>query len=65
MRSYKDEWINWGIVTGLQSLLMMNHPHYSSQEILLVARAYGVEESLLHRLSYVPAAVEEIEESHP
>jgi hypothetical protein len=65
MRSYREEWINWGIVTGLQSILLMNHEHYSSREILLVARAYGVEEALLHRMSFVPATVEQIEESHP
>ena len=65
MRKYQDKWANWGIVTGLQSLLMLQYETYTAADILKIARMFQVETELLHRMSYVPATVEEIPESHP
>jgi hypothetical protein len=60
MRSYRDEWQEWGIVTGLQTLLMLQHENYTAEHILQVARMYGVDNQLLHRMSYVPPTIDEV-----
>jgi len=65
MRSYREEWIEWGITTALQSLLIMHRDTYTSADILSIARIYGVDDALLHRMSYCPDTVQEIQESHP
>lgn len=57
-RSYRDEWNEWGFVTALQNLLMYSEPPYSTQQIMLLARCYGVEEELIKRMSYVPDTLE-------
>ena len=57
-RSYRDEWNVWGFVTALQSLLMYGQAPYTTQDILTLARCYGVEEDLLKRMSYVPDSLE-------
>ena len=60
-RSYRDEWHNWGITTALQTLLMyMPKESYSIEDLMSVARLYGVEEQLLHRMSYVPDDLESL-----
>ena len=60
-RSYREEWIEWGITTSLQTLLMyMPKEYYSVEDLMSVARMYGVEEQLLHRMSYVPDDLESL-----
>jgi hypothetical protein len=61
-RSYRDEWQAWGIVTGLQTLLLNmqvdGKQTATTTDILLIARMYQVEEDLLQRMSYVPDDLE-------
>ena len=57
-RSYRDEWSEWGIVTALQTLLMYQKPPYTVEDLLNVAKMYGVEEQLIKRISYVPNSTE-------
>ena len=61
-RSYRDEWQSWGIVTGLQTLLLNmqvdGKQTASTTDILLIARMYQLEEDLLQRMSYVPDDLE-------
>ena len=58
-RSYRDEWNEWGFVTALQCLLMYGKPPYSTQDILTLAKCFGVDEQLLKRMSYVPDTLED------
>jgi len=62
-RSYVEEWQSWGIVTGLQTLLLNmqvdGKKTASTADILLIARMYRVEEDLLKRMSYVPDDLED------
>ena len=57
-RSYKEEWIAWGMATVLQSLLMYQKPPYTVQDLMNIARWYGVEEQLIDRMSYVPNSLD-------
>jgi hypothetical protein len=61
-RSYREEWQEWGIVTGLQILLLNMHVSKkevaSTADILLVARMFEAEDQLLRRMSYVPDDLE-------
>ena len=64
-RSYTEEWQSWGIVTGLQTLLMSmladGKNTATTADILLVARCYQLEEQLLHRMSYVADDLEPLD----
>ena len=58
MRSYRDEWSAWGITTALQTLVMYQQPPYSLEDVMNVARIYGVTDQLIERMSYVPDTIE-------
>jgi len=64
-RSYVEEWQSWGIVTGLQTLLLNmqvdGKETASTADILLTARMYQLEEDLLKRMSYVPDDLEDLD----
>ena len=64
-RSYREEQQSWGIVTGLQTLLLNmqvdGKQTADTADILLVARMYQLEEDLLKRMSYVPDDLEYLE----
>ncbi len=64
-RSYVEEWQSWGIVTGLQTLLLNmqvdGKETASTADILLIARMYQLEEDLLKRMSYVPDDLEDLD----
>ena len=64
-RSYVEEWQSWGIVTGLQTLLLNmqvdGKETASTADILLIARIYQLEEDLLKRMSYVPDDLEDLD----
>jgi len=64
-RSYSEEWQSWGIVTGLQTLLLNmqvdGKQTATTADILLTARMYQLEEELLKRMSYVPDDLEELD----
>ena len=64
-RSYVEEWQSWGIVTGLQTLLLNMQADgkqtATTADILLIARIYQLEEDLLKRMSYVPDDLEELD----
>jgi hypothetical protein len=64
-RSYVEEWQSWGIVTGLQTLLLNmqvdGKQTASTADILLIARMYQLEEDLLKRMSYVPDDLEDLD----
>jgi hypothetical protein len=64
-RSYVEEWQSWGIVTGLQTLLLNmqvdGKETASTADILLIARIYQLEEDLLKRMSYVPNDLEDLD----
>jgi|LakMenEpi03Aug12_release.lakeMendotaPanAssembly.Ray.scaffolds.fasta_scaffold3365787_1 hypothetical protein len=57
-RSYRDEWSEWGICTALQTLLMYQKPPYTVEDLMNVAKMYGVDEQLIERMSYVPNSTE-------
>jgi len=65
-RSYREEQQAWGIVTGLQTLLLNmqvdGKQTANTADILLVARMYQLEEDLLKRMSYVPDDLEHLEQ---
>jgi len=64
-RSFVEEWQSWGIVTGLQTLLLNMQADgkqtATTADILLIARIYQLEEDLLKRMSYVPDDLEELD----
>ena len=64
-RSYREEWQSWGIVTGLQTLLLNmqvdGKQSASTADILLIARMYQLEDDLLTRMSYVPDDLEPLD----
>ena len=64
-RSYVEEWQSWGIVTGLQTLLLNmqvdGKETATTADILLIARMYQLEEDLLKRMSYVPDDLEDLD----
>ena len=64
-RSYVEEWQSWGIVTGLQTLLLNMQADgkqtATTADILFIARIYQLEEDLLKRMSYVPDDLEELD----
>jgi hypothetical protein len=64
-RSYREEWQGWGIVTGLQTLLLNmrvdGKDTASTADILLIARMYQLEDDLLKRMSYVPDDLEPLD----
>ena len=58
MLSYRENWQEWGITTALQTLLMTKKQTFTVEDVMDVARIYGVTDQLLHRLSYVPDDLE-------
>ena len=46
------------MATALQSLLMYQQPPYTVEDLMNVARWYGVEDQLIDRMSYVPDSIE-------
>ena len=60
-RSYREEWIEWGMATVLQTLLMFNPKElYTVEDLMDVARIYSVEDQLIKRMSYVPDDLESL-----
>lgn len=51
-RSYRDEWVDAGMVEILAALLQMGYNNYTSADILEIAEAYEIDQALVEKMAW-------------